>query len=224
VDDRSSFLAIVEKLPKDDAVVLYVGANTGQELHCFYEHMNSATIYAFEANPTCISFLQITVQNLNFVHAGKNITVEIYNKAVCNQDGEIILHHDPGQGPAHQSATIMPLPPAAKTSRHHRASLLTPAIMIDTFVSDNNIDKVDLLYADVEGAQAPLLSGAAQTLPTIDYVYIETQHLWDGLTHKQIVEELSDDFVVDEKYGCDTLFRNKKKMDPSIIVPNQEKV
>ena len=194
-------------LPTDDVCVIYVGANPGQELEFFYEHFNSATIYCFEANPACISFLEITISDLKNGFPDKDIKVEVYNKAVCNNDNKILLYHNP-ESPFHQSATIMPLPPYETKTKHHKAKILTDAVRLDTFIEDNKINKIDLLYADVEGAQKELLSGATSALRKTDYLYIETQSLWAGPTRKQLIKMLEEHFIVEVKVDCDTLFKN----------------
>ena len=162
----------------------------------------------FEANPACISFLEITIANLKNRFPDKDIKVEVYNKAVCNNDNKILLYHNP-ESPSHQSATIMPLPPHGDyTLKHHQAEILTDAIKIDTFVKEKNIGHIDLLYADVEGAQKELLAGATGALQKTDYLYIETQELWAGPTRKQLIKILEERFIVEVKVGWDTLFKN----------------
>jgi len=204
------FEGIVDNyLPTDNVCVVYVGANMGQELEYFYNHFNSAQIYCFEANPSCISFLEITALNLKLKFPEKDIEIEIHNKAMCDRDGQIILYHDPSED-AHQSATIMPLPVDTDWSgpSHHQAEIFTDAVRLDTFIEEKKINKIDLLYADVEGAQKELLAGAKNALQETDYLYIETQKLWGGPSHDDLIKMLEEHFSVEVKVDCDTLFKN----------------
>tara|TARA_R110000824_G_scaffold67912_8_gene175911 strand:+ start:1246 stop:1947 length:702 start_codon:yes stop_codon:yes gene_type:complete len=208
---------VTKYLPTDDVCVIYIGANTGQELTFFYQHFNSATIYCFEALKNTISFLQITASNLKLKYPGKDIETEIHNRAVCNRDGQIVLYYNPDD-PAHQSATIMPFLPhelekkgaraARRRSKRPEVEILTDAIKLDTFIKEKKINKIDLLYADVEGAQKALLLGATESLEKTDYLLLETQELWGGPTKTQLTNMLSDHFVVEVELGADTLFKN----------------
>jgi FkbM family methyltransferase len=130
----------------------------------------------------------------------------VYNKAVCNNDNKILLYHNPA-ATSHQSATIM-CHEGLGSSRHHKAEILTDAIKIDTFVKEKNIDHIDLLYADVEGAQKELLLGAQSSLEKTDYLFLETQELWGGPTKTQLTKMLADRFVIEIKLGPDTVFKN----------------
>ena len=196
-------------LPIENACVMYIGANTGQELEDFFSHVKSGNIYCFEPLKRTISFLEITIMNLKLAYPESDIDVEIIQKAVCNKDGDIIIHHNP-QDPAHQSATIMPLPEGEKSwTQHHIEEILTPAIKLDTFIQDRQIEKIDLIYADVEGAQAPLLDGATNALQISEHLYIETQSLWGGLSYTDIVNRLDGQFGVELKLGVDTFFKKQ---------------
>ena len=102
----------------------------------------------------------------------------------------------------------MPLPKGQHSSAHHKAEILTDAIKMDTFIKEKNIGHIDLLYADVEGAQKELLLGALSALQKTDYLYIETQELWGGLTRDQLITMIGERFIAEVKVGCDTLFKN----------------
>ena len=87
---------------------------------------------------------------------------------------------------------------------------MTDAIKIDTFVKEKNIGHIDLLYADVEGAQRELILGAQASLEKTDYLFLETQVLWGGPNKTQLIEMLEARFVVEIKLGVDTVFKNIK--------------
>lgn len=55
---------------------------------------------------------------------------------------------------------------------------LVPTISIDSFVRDRKIQKIDLLHADIQGAELEMLQGATETLAKemIDYVFISSHH------------------------------------------------
>ena len=102
----------------------------------------------------------------------------------------------------------MPLLPRETKRKHHKAKILTDAVRLDTFIEEKKINKIDLLYADVEGAQKELLGGATSALQKTDYLYIETQQLWGGLTRAQLIKMIEERFIVEVKVGWDTLFKN----------------
>ncbi len=193
-------------LPSEDVCIMYIGANTGQELKYFFSHFKSGVIYCFEPLERTISVLKETINKIREKDPNPNLNIEIINKAVCDIDGDITIWHDPEQ-PTHQSATIMPLPRPGDKSTHHIDKMLIRGIKLDTFVKERNINKIDLIYADVEGAQGRLLDGATDTLEFTEYLYLETDALWGGPELSVIQKKLEGKFYVILKLGSDTFFK-----------------
>lgn len=195
-------------LPSENLCVMYIGANTGQELEYFFKYFKSASIYCFEPLKRTVVVLEKTISNLKEKYSDVDLNIEVINKAVCNTDGDIEIWHDP-KSPTHQSATIMPLPHPGDKSHHHIDKMMVKGIKLDTFIQEKKIDKIDLIYADVEGAQGPLIDGADKALQISEHLYIETDGWWGGLNLEGIKERLKDKFSVELRLSHDTFFIRK---------------
>lgn len=56
------------------------------------------------------------------------------------------------------------------------AASATPCVQIDDFLENERIDRLDVLHADIQGAELDMLDGAARSLATgrIDHVFVST--------------------------------------------------
>ena len=204
-------------LNREDVVIFHVGANTGQEIERFCEFFNSGRLYCFEANPACIPLLQQTVEKNREKLKDKNIKIEVINSAVCRGETDTVyLYRNLEKfGDAHQSATIMPKDrdysiKLEARNHHHKESISVQAVSIDQFSENNGIEHIDLLWADIEGAQGEMLSGAKNMMPEIDYIFIEWTPLWGGWNLFEIEDFLKEDFIKIARISQDAVFKNKR--------------
>jgi len=156
--------------------VIDVGANVGQfsiaSAHLFGE-LDRVQIHSFEPLPDCLPKLQ---QNLSKL---KNI--KIYPIALGDRTGEVRFNINSHR----HSSSILALAPA-----HHQAfpdaletdSIDVPLSTLDLVFADIQLDSPTLLKIDVQGYEANVLRGAAQTLKRIDMVILEAsfKQMYDG--------------------------------------------
>jgi FkbM family methyltransferase len=74
------------------------------------------------------------------------------------------------------------------------------------------IDVIDFIHMDVQGAEVDVFKGGVETLKKTRYVYTEyvnAEHYEGELGLAQLLELLGPDWVVVEDYGGDVLLRNK---------------
>lgn len=71
---------------------------------------------------------------------------------------------------------------------------------------------IDLIWADVQGAQRQVIGGAAETLKRTRYLYIEVHPspMYDGETTFEELCALLPDWEVVQRYPADVLFQNVK--------------
>ena len=122
---------------KDDAVIFDIGAWKGDTAYFFSKKCSdNAKIYAFEPDNYAYEILEKMKNKykLNNVIA-KNILLS-------NADKEIDF------------VSMIPNTPTVKKN----------AITIDKFVEENNIEKIDYIKMDVEGAERTILEGAIKTI------------------------------------------------------------
>lgn len=136
------------EVEKND-VVLDLGACWGDTALYF---ANKATgggkVYSFEFIPGNLKLLNI---NLDFNPHLKPI-IEVIERPVSDNSNDTIYYQD--NGPA---SKIISTPFEGQTGS-------TTTISIDDFVKKNNIEKVDFIKMDIEGAEIPALCGAIETI------------------------------------------------------------
>lgn len=76
---------------------------------------------------------------------------------------------------------------------HFGATVVVETITLDTLCSQNEISKVDLIWADVQGAEGQMIAGGTSTLKSTKYLYTEysNNELYEGqITLKTILQLL----------------------------------
>jgi FkbM family methyltransferase len=149
---------VLARYIKKGDVVIEAGANLGSETLLLSRLVGDGKVFGFEPNPYTFERLSInvTINDLKNVkvfdyavgESDGNITFNIYPKGFCN----------PGM-----SSKYMETPLTRKIDVVQKT--------LDTFVKEQQIDKVNFLKMDIQGAEMDLLSGAAATIkkhkPTI---------------------------------------------------------
>ena len=149
---------VLAKYIKKGDVVIEAGANLGSETLLLSKMVGNGRVYGFEPNPYTFERLSINVaiNNLENVkvfdiamgESDGNISFNIYPKGFCN----------PGM-----SSKYM------ETSLTRKIDVVQKTL--DTFVKEQNIETVNFLKMDIQGAEMDLLMGASATIskhkPTI---------------------------------------------------------
>jgi len=86
-------------------------------------------------------------------------------------------------------------------------------VTLDTFLADNNIDKVDFIWADVQGAEDLMILGGKESLINkIRYMYTEysnVEYYENELNLNEIIELIGENWEVVQVFTADVLLRNK---------------
>ncbi len=149
---------ILAKYVKPDDIVIEAGANMGSETLLIAHILTKGHVYAFEPNPYTFERLKInaSINDLKNVSAydyalgeqDTNIQFNIYPKDFCNSG---------------MSSKYM------ETSNTRKIDVVQKKL--DTFLKENNINKVDFIKMDIQGAEMDMIAGAAETIarhkPTI---------------------------------------------------------
>lgn len=134
--------ALFKQIVRPGAIVIDIGAHVGYFTRLFSSLVGeSGKVYGFEADGENYHLLK---KNTAWC---RNVT--LIQKAVSNADGSIDFYHIENSTGCH--STVRPDIPARKTS--------VPAVSIDSFVHGNNIQRVDVIKMDIEGAEPLALQG-----------------------------------------------------------------
>lgn len=142
--------AMIYQLISPNDVVFDIGANIGWYTNHIAATYPSATVYAFEPIPETFQKLSgnIALNKFNNIHA--------YNLAFSEKEQVLKFYYSPQQTVASSSRNI--------TENQDIIELTCDSMGIDDFVSEKNINKLDFIKCDVEGAELFIYQGAKKTI------------------------------------------------------------
>jgi FkbM family methyltransferase len=190
-------------------VILEIGANCGQTTIEFLEVFPDARIYCFEPDPRAIEKFKRNIDSPN---------VELVEAAVGADSGFVMFHQSSGaewidpsgwdhSGSIRKPKTHLEVWPWVKFEKQIPVRM----IKLDDWVTDRKIERVDFIWADVQGAESDLILGALQTLSKTDYFYTEfsDDEWYEGQINFQLLSSLLSNFSLVHKFNSDALFRRR---------------
>jgi FkbM family methyltransferase len=194
---------------KNDPTILEIGANIGQTTEEFLQQMPNAKIFCFEPEPRAIRQFKNRIRNSN---------VSLFECAVGNQNGTINFHQSSGEGVARdwdQSGSIRNPKRVFETWPWLKfvSQVQVPIVRLDDWAKNKNIGVVDLIWADVQGAESDVILGGADVIRNSRFFYTEYGVIewYEGqVSLDQICEALADiGLVLYRKFVMDALFVNR---------------
>jgi FkbM family methyltransferase len=140
-----------------DAVCIDVGANIGLYSLGLSTLAPEGRIFAFEPSPAAFSHLQANLA------ANRVVNVEAFPLAVTDSTGTVVFHdfsfYSAGSFAADERSLL--------TAEFFGSEVLEAATTtLDDFVFGRDLERIDLVKIDVEGAELAVLAGAEKTLAT----------------------------------------------------------
>lgn len=85
-----------------------------------------------------------------------------------------------------------------------------PIMRLDKWTSMNDIEKVDFIWADVQGAEEDLIMGGIETLKRTRFIYTEyyDNECYEGQINLDKLYQLLNQFLILKKYENDVLLEN----------------
>jgi FkbM family methyltransferase len=108
--------------------------------------------------------------------------VSTYDCALGARSGQAMLHVSSGRSDASSSL----LRPTGHLEVHPRvtfaASVQVPCVSLDDWARQHGIEKVDLLWLDLQGLEFDVLSASSLILPTVKAIYTEVslKEMYEG--------------------------------------------
>jgi 2-O-methyltransferase len=169
---------------RPDPVILDIGANDGSHSRWFARLFPEARIFAFEPEPRAIARFRKRVDRPN---------VTLVESAVSASDGEVRFFQSSGQPPRghrvrggwDKSGSIRRPTGHLTQSRwcKFRTEITVKSVCLDSWVAANRIERIDFIWADVQGAERDLIAGGGDTFATkVRYFYTEysDRELYEG--------------------------------------------
>jgi FkbM family methyltransferase len=172
----SNFLSYIEDKTKE-YVIFDVGSRDGMQSIEFYNNFPNAKIFCFECNPNTI---QLCKQNIE----PYNDRITLIEGAVCDYDGTITFY------PINQEKTITTWrdgnPGASSLFKSNgtypieyyvQDEIQTNCHRLDSVMKNNNIEKVDIIWMDLQGAELLAFKGLGNYIDTVKYIHTEVSHI-----------------------------------------------
>ncbi len=86
-----------------------------------------------------------------------------------------------------------------------------PCITLDSLVQQYNLDHVDVIWADVQGAERDMIEGGPQTLAKTRYLFTEydDNEFYEGQADRRTLLEMLPDWEIVQVFDFNVLLRNK---------------
>lgn len=160
-------------------VIIEAGAYDGRDTEIFCRLWPAARIFAFEPLPELARGLEAKFVN------EKQIAV-IPKALVGDGADSVVLNSFAEDEVRHASSSILEpgehleLAPTI----HFGRQISVPAISLDRFIAEYQLDRIDLLWLDLQGAEAMVLADAYEALKRTSVIHIEVSRrpLYQGAT------------------------------------------
>ncbi len=207
---------IRECVDKPDPVILEIGCNSGSHTLWFLQAFSRPRIHCFEPDPRAIARFKKKV--------GERENVALHEIALSDRDGEITFHQSDGQ---RDESQVQLLPEGwdfsgsiRKPKDHLKEypwvtfehSITVPTMTLDHWCRDRQIEHIDFIWMDVQGAEMDVINGGRATLQKTRYLYTEysTKELYEGqATLKSLLKNLPE-FKALIRYPNDILLQNAR--------------
>lgn len=140
-------------LPKEGDIVIDLGAGIGEETISFSRLVGiTGKVFSIEAHPSTASILEYAcaINKLN--------NVKVNNLAIADIDGNITLQNEEDD---YLKNTII------KASDSYLIGIQVEATTLDHFVDKNQIDQIDFLKVNIEGAEQLMLQGMNNSITLV---------------------------------------------------------
>lgn len=190
----------------DHPVIFEIGAHIGTDT-CALVRMAQPSLYvAFEPDPRNLIQLYELQVHLGF---------ELYPYGVSDRVGAATFWQSHGQAPGNRrehtdsSSLKEPLRPGRPWISFTQTEVET--VTLDWFCDERNIDHVDFIWMDVQGAELDVIRGGQRCLRRTDYLYTEYRSgkpLYQGQANlAAILKALPGRWEITDKTKTDVLLR-----------------
>lgn len=211
-------LGDIRRLVGDDPrLIVEIGAHHGWHTAAFLETFPNVEIYAFEPDPRAIEKFSANITSSR---------VHLFKMAVGATDGEVDFHASSGLPPGIdlvRAAVVYPRgwdqsgslrAPKAHKDRwpwcKFESIIRVSVCRLDSWARENAIDTIDLIWADMQGAEGDLVNGGQATLARTRYLYLEysNDEIYDGEPNLQTLLDMLPNYSVIKRYPGDILLKN----------------
>jgi FkbM family methyltransferase len=157
----------------DDAdvrVILDVGSRDALESLEFHRIYPAAEIYAFECHPACVRLAMENARGCPKIH--------VVPVAVQNWNGVVDFHPIDTRFSANVGASSLFTASGAydEVEQYRQFVIQVEGTRLDTWARRNSVDRFDLVWMDLQGAELLALNGMGRLLSTVKAIHIEVEY------------------------------------------------
>jgi len=197
-------------------IILEVGAHEGGHTRRFMECFPEGQIYCFEPDPRAIASFQRQIHDQRVRLSEIAIGAATGQQEFFVSDG-VPPDADPQKWPEGWFASGSLREPKEVKSLHSWVkfpkTIKVKVETLDNWCESNGLmGKIDLIWADVQGAEIDLIRGGLKTLARTHYLYTEynEKELYAGQIGLDEMLNLLPHFVVEKRFTDDVLLRNSR--------------
>ena len=176
IDNFRKFISYKFKDPDEVTVIFDIGSLHSLESVELSKVYKNAHIYAFEANPDSY---KVCLENTK-----DHDRITVINKAVNDRDGTCVFNAiDPEKtetpwfdGNRGASSLFKSNGKYDHIEKYIQKEIEVPCIQLETFCKENNIDHIDLIWMDLQGAELiALKSMGRELMSTVKVIHTELE-------------------------------------------------
>jgi len=196
---------IVKYIDNPTPIIIEVGAYRGDDTSEFVKHGN---VISVEPDPRNIPYLKQLQQN------HENLT--IFENAVSDKDDEMVEFHmsELRENSDHANFSSSIMKPKLHLSQHPRIlfnkKCQVKTITLDTLYKVNNLNIIDFIWADVQGAEHLLIKGGINALKNTRYFYTEysNEEIFENEQNLETIKNMIPFMSIVEDFDSNVLFKN----------------
>ena len=227
---KEKFEKLQNIIGKDAQVILEIGGHYGEDTLRFYKYFPNSKIYTFEPDPRNIEIIKKTCSNIDSIklieRAVSNVSdkelefYQVYNKKMEDnlQEKYKYIGNKTYKNLKLSGSGASSLKNTNRTDLNIHNKIIVKSIKLDNWCKKEDMDVIDFIWIDVQGAEKEVIEGAKNILPNVKYIqleYGETSYE-GGLSKKQTYDmminnnfKLIMDYNPNSQTG-DYLFKNPK--------------
>lgn len=220
MEDTESFMTIIDYIKESitgisTPILVNIGAERGDgETTDFCIVAPHGKIYSIEADPRTYKLLEERKKQFP--------NLQTFNLAISNKDGKHIFYQSGGTNPQESLKVNWTSASSLLSRERMRDGRPYPWMVyneievetktLDSWAKENDIDHIDFLWVDIEGATHLLIEGGHNTLRNTRYFYTEAfdWKRYEGECLKSDIITLVPNFQLIADFGNDILFKNKE--------------
>lgn len=200
---------IKQLIAKQNPTLLEIGCANGADTLEFITLFQDTNfkLYGFEPEPKNIKIIKEKIHSNAF---------ELFEGVVSDVDGHITFNRSRTNNPDDLSLSGSIMKPKNHLKLwdwiYFDEQVQVPSITLDTFTQQKNLNVIDFIWCDVQGAEERVLLGGKETFKNkVRYIFTEysNDEQYEGQPTLEKILSLLPDFEIIKNVGTDVLLKNR---------------